>query len=385
MDNREINEYNRCHQVAQEIANAIEGEEVDIDTMIEILSEIQHTDTLFSNLSSEDKFRQSHELLNKAYENREQEKLLSRIDVAWRRQKMRVRRLSVGVSSIAASMIAIYFYLFSDLKQEANLIGENVKIVAPTLIVEDQVIILGDNKDTVKAVDYVKSKEVAQQKKETVSNKINMQRLIVPSGFTYSVVLSDGSQVTLSAGSELLYPSDFESSTRSVTLKGEAFFYVTKSDVPFIVNYNDSFIKVYGTNFNVNGQDSTKLVVVLVEGSVGVGSKEVKEVIIKPNQKIELNKINGEALVSEVDPNDYLGWKNGLFMYNNTDFNTLIGEIARWYNVSFDYDMTIFENIKVNISLSRDSSKEDIFSFIENVAKVKFIKERSGRYNIIAD
>lgn len=56
---------------------------------------------------------------------------------------------------------------------------------------------------------------------------------------------------------------------REVELDGEAFFKVTKSNHPFIVKTGKSFVKVYGTEFNVNNDPAGDVEVVLVNGSVG--------------------------------------------------------------------------------------------------------------------
>lgn len=120
--------------------------------------------------------------------------------------------------------------------------------------------------------------------------------LVVPMGSSAKFSLSDGTSVTLNAGSRLTYDNCFGLDDRSVTLEGEAFFNVAReSDKPFIVRTSHINIKALGTAFNVKAYSSDKTIeTTLVEGSVKIegisaeGSYEVT--VLKPNQKLTFYK-----------------------------------------------------------------------------------------------
>ena len=82
-----------------------------------------------------------------------------------------------------------------------------------------------------------------------------------------SIALPDGSVVLLNSNSELVYDKDFDD--RLVTMQGEAFFKVQKSDVPFVVQTSNGKITVLGTSFNVK-EDKEQLEVEVETGSVEV-------------------------------------------------------------------------------------------------------------------
>lgn len=119
----------------------------------------------------------------------------------------------------------------------------------------------------------------------------NEQALFITAkGARSQVMLPDGSQVWLNAGSRLNYPKNFSKDTREVTLEGEAFFMV-RADArrPFFVHTSAIHVKVLGTSFNVRaypGEDSA--VASLVQGSVEVAADEKVEqgIILKPNEKL---------------------------------------------------------------------------------------------------
>jgi transmembrane sensor len=105
------------------------------------------------------------------------------------------------------------------------------------------------------------------------------------------MVLPDGSQVWLNAGSRLDYKDkDYNKSIREVSLTGEAYFDVVKDkDKPFIIHTAKINIKVLGTTFNVKSYPEEKMTETsLVRGSVEVtvNNRPTEKYILKPNEKL---------------------------------------------------------------------------------------------------
>ena len=85
------------------------------------------------------------------------------------------------------------------------------------------------------------------------------------------VYLPDSSKVWLNSLSQIAYSNNFGKDSRKVTLKGEGFFEVSHSNVPFIVDVKDFQIKVYGTKFNVSAYaEDPEVKTVLQQGSIGI-------------------------------------------------------------------------------------------------------------------
>ena len=129
-----------------------------------------------------------------------------------------------------------------------------------------------------------------------------INELIVPMGSSASFRLSDGTSVTLNAGSSLKYDNCYGIEDRVVTLEGEAFFSVArKADKPFTVRTSHLNVVALGTSFNIKAYASDKTIVTtLVEGSVqieGVSSEGAKQVtVLKPNQKLTFFKEDSTML-----------------------------------------------------------------------------------------
>jgi ferric-dicitrate binding protein FerR (iron transport regulator) len=117
--------------------------------------------------------------------------------------------------------------------------------------------------------------------------------IVTKNGNRTKIVLPDGSQVWLNAGSNLDYNnSTFNNELREVSLNGEAYFDVTKNaEKPFIIHTKKMDIKVLGTVFNVRSYSNEKIAeAALIKGSIEVTLKDRKDqkIILKPNEKISV-------------------------------------------------------------------------------------------------
>ena len=170
------------------------------------------------------------------------------------------------------------------------------------------------------------------------TEKLVYNELSIPYGKQFQVELSDGTKVYLNAGSKLKYPVIFlKDKERQVFLEGEAYFdVVSDTSRPFIVKASDMNIEVLGTHFNVNSYDKNKIFTVLVKGSISVFKEELREnqnfsKIIVPGQMAVLEK--NEIEVSEVNIENFIGWKEGKLIFIDEQFQQVIQKIERKYNV----------------------------------------------------
>ncbi len=135
-------------------------------------------------------------------------------------------------------------------------------------------------------------------------SQLSYSELIVPKGSCAQVKLSDGTAVTLNAGSRLKYESNFGISDRVVELEGEAYFKISKDpDRPFIVKTSHLNVLATGTAFNVKAYSEDKTIeTTLVEGSVRIeevsDNRDIQRRILKPNQKLTFFK-EDSTLVEE--------------------------------------------------------------------------------------
>lgn len=202
--------------------------------------------------------------------------------------------------------------------------------------------------------------------KEVVYNTIS-----TPNGGQYQLELPDGSLVWLNATSSIHFPTSFIGKERRVEITGEAYFEVAKNrDMPFIVNVNGAEVQVLGTHFNVNAySDEDNIKTTLLEGSVKfVSGTNIN--MLKPGQQSQLASNGLIQVVSNVDVDEVVAWKNGMFDFENAGIETVMRQLSRWYNVEIEYkgktDDLFFADMRRNIQLS------DALKALELTGKVKF-------------
>ncbi len=156
-------------------------------------------------------------------------------------------------------------------------------------------------------------------------------------GARTQVTLPDGSIVWLNSGSSLSCPAIFDSGSRNVELKGEAFFEVVKNEkVPMVVFAGNLKVKVYGTKFNMNAYpDEEQIKTTLVEGKVTIiPGDSRKEYQLSPGYTASYTVENQKLQITKVDDMDsFSGWKDGKLLFHDEPFAYIIKRLERWYNV----------------------------------------------------
>ena len=132
---------------------------------------------------------------------------------------------------------------------------------------------------------------------------------------TRTILLPDGTSVTLNHYSSLSYPKQFKSDNREVELSGEAYFEVSKNKKhPFIVQTETIDVQVLGTHFNVDAYpDNPDVKTTLLTGSVAVSNKNNSvHMVLKPNEVAIYNKVELFVSVKRLSMNvicAYVGQK----------------------------------------------------------------------------
>ncbi len=200
--------------------------------------------------------------------------------------------------------------------------------------------------------------------------------LSVPYGKQFSLVLSDGTEVTLNSGTSLRYPVAFlPGEKRTVFLSGEAFFEVA-SDVrhPFIVTTKGMEIAVLGTTFNVSHYpEDDRIKTVLVEGAVSLQIKKGSEVALAPTKltagmKGEWLKTENEISVEKVDTSLYTAWTLGRLVFRNTSFKEIRPALERHYNVSITNNNLLLDEQLFDASFDIETIEEVLRSFSKGYA-----------------
>jgi ferric-dicitrate binding protein FerR (iron transport regulator) len=229
-----------------------------------------------------------------------------------------------------------------------------------------------------------------QSQNESSGNEMIFNTLTNPKGSRIvTITMADGTKIWLNAGSSLTYPVSFAANERKVTISGEAYLEVShhftstsilsksgkeinsKNKVPFIVITHGVEVKVLGTHLNINAYDDENTVkTTLLEGSVKVSSLITHQSsLITPGQQASLDS-QGKINITEVDTEASVAWKNGLFKFNDADIETVMRQIARWYNVEVVYESKPTKLFRGE--MPRNMSAANVFRVLEETGGVHF-------------
>ena len=161
-----------------------------------------------------------------------------------------------------------------------------------------------------------------------------------------TVILPDGSSVLLNANSALAYQGDFGKIDRKVSLSGEALFKVKRNEEKeFVVKANSMTIKVLGTTFNVSSYETDDFVEMsLINGSVKVNAEcpPYESYLVKPNQKVILDKRSGKMSLHETKAKHEILWASESLVFNETPMREVFNILEKRYDVKFKFENVHF-------------------------------------------
>lgn len=249
--------------------------------------------------------------------------------------------------------------------------------------------------------------QIVYDLKGSTSTEVMWNNLSTPRGGQYQVALPDGTKVWLNAASSITFPAAFTGNKREVKIQGEVYFEVAKNkQKPFIVNIDGrAAVQVLGTSFNINSYvDEGNVKTTLLEGSVSVSANnttiagassdqqrnlsKTNGVILSPGQQamIAINKsgqqpdnTGGIVVKSDVDLDQALAWKNGIFNFNGADLKTVMRQLERWYDIKVQYKGSKFNEIFQG-EMYRNVNLSDVLEMLNKMG-VKF--ELEGKNLII--
>jgi len=193
--------------------------------------------------------------------------------------------------------------------------------------------------------------------------------LSTPRGGQFRVVLPDGTAVWLNAATSLRYPTAFDGNERVVMLRGEAYFEVAKNARPFRVQIDErTAVEVLGTHFNIHAySDENQISTTLLEGKVVMTRSDalLRRVVLNPGQQAIADK-EQLAISKQVNIDQVMAWKNGMFNFEGMDLPSVLRQLARWYDVEIIYEGKI-PTRKFGGEMQRDLSLQQVLRILERM------------------
>ncbi|HTN37768.1 MAG TPA: FecR family protein [Arachidicoccus sp.] len=206
-----------------------------------------------------------------------------------------------------------------------------------------------------------------QQSGTASTEAVIYNTLTTHKGNQYKLILPDGTKVWLNAESSIRFPTSFDNAPRLVSITGEVYFEVEHNPRnTFKVRVKGQTIEDFGTIFNVNAYDNEPgIKTTLIEGSIAVNNTK-----LHPGEQALVATDGSLTLRKGVDLDEIIAWKNNMFLFHQMDMKTILRQVARWYNVSIDYQGKFDETFTGGIS--RQTNLSEILKILSYSDKIKF-------------
>lgn len=198
-------------------------------------------------------------------------------------------------------------------------------------------------------------------------------------GTRSSLKLSDGSIVWLNSGSSLKYPDRFSGNERIVSLKGEAYFEIESDiDKPFIVKTSSLSVIATGTKFNVTEySDSGVSGITLVSGKIEVSMKNdnsnQSNIKMDIKQHLSYNRSDGTYSIINVNPYQFISWKEGVLIFRNDPLITVVNRIGQIFNVDIELRGEKLQNYRYRATF-KDESLEEILKLLKLSSPIDYVE-----------
>ncbi|WP_165806489.1 FecR family protein [Chitinophaga parva] len=165
-----------------------------------------------------------------------------------------------------------------------------------------------------------------------------------------TVLLPDGSVITLRTQSKVTLDTGFNQSNRCLTLEGEAFFDVQHAAArPFVVHTPHADITVLGTRFNVSAYPGKATETALYRGQVSVQAQGAAPVVLSAHEKLVVG--NGAPTAPQKNMprtvplqmqyhggNAENAWVHNRLEIENESLKDIAARLEKWYGIPIVFE-----------------------------------------------
>ena len=388
------------YQDASLIKKALLGDASDEEQLVleQRLSEHPELKTVYEKLQDSEELKDSFNKYKEYSSEKAYEHFLQQIQQKENPSDGKIRRIRTWWYAAAAVIVlaaGLSFYMsnfYSAVEEKRVLIQPGTQQAQLTL--PDGSIIDVDKKEVNVVVDGVQVKYkkgvlsyqptvTTQHEEESTEEKpVKSNELVIPRGGENTVILADGTTVHLNAGSKLTYPVRFAGKRRVVALEGEAYFDVVKDETrPFIVQTHLGEVTVLGTAFNINAYTDASVYTTLVHGKVQFSSSSIGTIILSPGEQAVVSANGSEKRMVDLD--EYVGWVDGRYVFNNRPLGEIMQTFERWYDIQVYYETPHLRDITYSGNLKRYGTINSFLDALELTGDLTY--KISGRNILIYD
>jgi transmembrane sensor len=194
---------------------------------------------------------------------------------------------------------------------------------------------------------------------------------VTEAGERQTLSLPDGSEVTLNENSRLTILNDWTKSTsREVTLKGEAFFVVYPNAAqPFYVRTQLASVQVLGTDFNVRAYpDEAQVEVEVRRGEVALWRVDSQDSLLLKALDIGICVGNAKQLYrARTHSSGAATWHYGDLYFRGAPMREVVEVLRRYQGLTLDLSQSNIEDCTFTMSPAASGDTAKVLDAIRNV------------------
>jgi len=298
-----------------------------------------------------------------------------------------------GAAATVAVLLSVTVYLF----QQDDIVKENVEVHqaianilpgrgVPVLYLDDnrQIALNADTLDIEGTRGIEVGKKMITYSKDQIGKEEKYNKIVVPKGGEFHLVLADGSEIWLNAESTLQYFVHDIAKERVVYLQGEAYFKIAKNEQrPFKIISGEHEVKVLGTEFNVNAYLGAPMIyTTLIEGKVNVGvvnRPDIGQVLRENGRQSVYNQNNKSISLRHVDPRIYTAWKDGYFIFRYSTLREVMQQLSRWYDFEYEVPDMLLDKYHFSGEFKRFDNLDRVLEIIRSTGIPFVLDIKNGK------
>lgn len=173
-----------------------------------------------------------------------------------------------------------------------------------------------------------------------------------------SLRLPDGTRVLLGPGSELRLADAYGTTSRELTLTGEARFDVVHDEQrAFVVHTEAATFTDVGTVFAVHSDAAHGARVVVTEGAVSVkSSKQATPIAVSAGDRATVDAQGTLVVERSVATTDDLAWTTGKLVFRDAPVAQVTQDVRRWFGLELKVDSGL-PTERLNVTFDKASAR----------------------------
>lgn len=119
--------------------------------------------------------------------------------------------------------------------------------------------------------------------------------------------------------------------------------------------------------------DEEQIYTTLVEGKVKLNvDNDANEWILSPYQQAVLDLESQNIKVREVDVEQFVGWKNGVYYFTNQSIVEVVKTLSRWYDFEYEFADETVKQVRFEGGLNKYEDIYPVLEIMQTTRKLKY-------------